>query len=62
MKWWKVILATVGGAVAGNVSGWGQAVTGGHHVHFTVGTILVPAIPGILATLLALFTKPPHQP
>lgn len=61
MNWKKILLATLGGGVAGNVASWAAAVSGGQHVPFTVGTILAPAVPGILTTLLALFTHRPQD-
>jgi len=55
-----VLLAGIGGAVAGNVAAWSQAIQTGADVPFTAGTILIPAIPAVLATLLALFARSPR--
>ncbi len=62
MKWWKVILAAAGGGLAGTVGSWSHDVFSGVHHPFTLGTILAPIVPSVIAALAALFAKPPNQP
>jgi len=60
---WKKIFAFVGaGALAGSLGHYATEVQQGHHIAFTVGTILWPALGGVVAALSALFTKSPTQP
>ena len=61
MNWKKILLATLGGAFAGTVGSWSSETVAGHHVPFTVGTIVVPAVVTVIPTLLALFTKRPQD-
>ena len=59
IKWGKVLLATIGGALAGTVGQWANTTMSGGHEAFTTHTILFPALATILSTLLALFTEKP---
>lgn len=58
----KILLAAAGAGLAGTVGSWSHDFMAGVHHPFTAGTILVPVIPTLIATLAALFVKPPHQP
>lgn len=60
MNWKKILGNIVLAPVAVSLGAWGQAAMSGTHVAFTAGNVLVPAIPVVLAQLLALFQQPPH--
>ncbi len=62
MNWKKVLVATVAGIFAGSLGHYAGEVSQGHQVAFTFGNIVYPAASTLLATLAALFTKPPQQP
>ncbi len=61
MNWKKILAWAAGGGVLGNVAAWGHEALAGHHIPFTAGTILVPALPGMVAALGALFTHRPQD-
>lgn len=56
---WKVLFATILAPVAVSLGNWGQNSMNGQHIPFTAGTILIPAVPVLLASLLHLFQTPP---
>jgi hypothetical protein len=58
VNWKKVILFTVLGSMVPPVSNWVTGVQTGHDIPFTVGNILLPAIPALVASLAALFSNP----
>jgi hypothetical protein len=58
LNWKKVVLFTMVSVVAPGLSHWMTGVTTGQPIPFTVGNIIVPALPGLIATLSALFSNP----
>ncbi len=62
MKWWKVLASIVGAPVVTSASVCIHAAQTGQHCPFTLGSVIVPTIPGIIYGLVNLFTKPPHVP
>lgn len=62
MNWKKLFTFVGAGALAGSLGHYASEVQAGHHAVFTVGTILWPALGGVLAALSSLFVKPPQQP
>ncbi len=62
MNWKKILVAAVAGSFAGSLGHYAADISQGHAVAFTFGNIAYPAGATLLATLTALFTKPPQQP
>ncbi len=62
MNWKKILFYTFAGGFAGSLGHYASEVQQGHHIAFTFGTIVAPALGGILAALSGLFVKPPNQP
>ncbi len=61
MNWKRILLATLGGGLAGTLGQYSTEAMQGHHVAFTAGNIVVPAIAAALPTVLALFTRRPQD-
>ncbi len=62
MNWKKILVAAVAGSFAGALGHYASEVNQGHAMAFTFGNIAYPAVVTLLATLTALFVKPPQQP
>lgn len=56
--WKKVIAMTMAGIVTPTVGNWANSYMQGNPQPFTVGNVLIPAIPVVAATLMALFSQP----
>lgn len=61
LNWKKVLLFSAYSAFAPSLGQWAESVATGAPIPFTVGTILLPAIPGLIGTLAALFSNPRHS-
>lgn len=58
INWKKVLLYTMVSAVVPGLSHWATSVTTGQPIPFTAGNIILPAVPGLIGTLSALFSNP----
>ena len=58
VNWKKVLLFTMVSAVVPGLSHWATSVSTGQAIPFTVGNVLLPAVPGLIGTLSALFSNP----
>ena len=58
LNWKKILLFSTVSAFGPALGNWASSVQTGHDIPFTVGNILVPAIPVLITTLAALFSNP----
>ena len=58
LNWKKIILFSVISGFAPALSNWAQSVSAGQDIPFTIGNIVIPAVPVLITTLAALFTNP----
>jgi hypothetical protein len=58
LNWKKIVLFSTVSAFAPAMANWANSVQTGHDIPFTVGNIVVPAIPVLITTLAALFSNP----
>jgi hypothetical protein len=61
MNWKKLLLTIAAGSLAGSLGHYATELTDGHHIAFTAGNILIPALTTAISALAALFVKPPQQ-
>ena len=61
MNWKKLLLFGLGGPVVAAVNNVIVGNAAGVHIPFTAGTVLLPAIPIVLKSIVALFTQPPNE-
>ena len=59
---WKTLFAFILAPVASSLGTWGNNTLAGTHTPFTAGTILIPAIPILIASLTHLYQTPPNAP
>jgi hypothetical protein len=58
LNWKKILLFSTVSAFAPSLANWASSVQTGHDIPFTVGNIVIPAIPVLITTLAALFSNP----
>lgn len=58
VNWKKIVLFSTVAAFAPSLNTWAECAKAGQICPFTFGTIVTPAIPSLILTLAALFTKP----
>ncbi|OQW40301.1 MAG: hypothetical protein A4C66_10730 [Nitrospira sp. HN-bin3] len=58
LNWKKILLFSVVSSFAPAMANWANSVQTGQDIPFTVGNIVVPAIPTLITTLAALFSNP----
>jgi len=58
VNWKKVLLFLTVSTLVPPLSHWATSVQTGQAIPFTVGNILLPAVPGLIANLAALFSNP----
>jgi hypothetical protein len=58
INWKKMLLFGAVSAFAPTLSNWATSVQTGHDIPFTIGNIVIPAIPTFIITLAALFSNP----
>jgi hypothetical protein len=59
---WKHIFAIVLAPLTATLGAWASNTAAGTHIPFTVGTILAPAVPIWINSILHLYQNPPNQP
>jgi hypothetical protein len=59
---WKHIFALIAAPLTVTLGMWGSNTMAGTHIPFTAGTILIPAIPVLINSLLHLYQTPPTNP
>lgn len=58
LNWKKLLLFTAVSSALPGLQNWATSVTTDQAIPFTLGNIVVPAIPAIITTLAALFSNP----
>lgn len=58
INWKKFLLFTCAAVFTPTIGTWATSVNAGHDLPFTLGNVLIPAIPGLIVTLTALFSNP----
>jgi len=61
VNWKKILLFTMVSAFTPTLGNWATSVQTGHDIPFTVGNIVIPAIPMFITTLAALFSNPRYK-
>lgn len=61
LNWKKILLFSLTAGLVPSLQNWAQTQVTGTPIPFTLGTVLLPALPGIFTTLAALFSNPRHS-
>ena len=61
LNWKKIVLFTMVAGFGPTLGNWATSVQTGMDIPFTLGNIVVPAIPVIVTTLAALLSNPRYK-